>query len=264
MFITFRIFQAPKNLSPYIVQAVSLFSEMPDAPVDKLARWQDRWDTGKTGWHKDTVNQNLSKHFEKLTKGQKDLKFLFPLCGKTLDMIWVYKQGHQVIGVEGILAPVEQFFSENDIKVNKEWDGSVGGWIFTSEDNRIKIVVCDLFKITPEVIGGVVDCVFDRGSYVAIEKEDRKKYIELMYSLYSPEARHLAVTHEYDWTKHDGPPRHVDRDELGKFYKEIGDKAGKSATVEYLDHEVETENVARFNLEEMTIVNMLITNTSSK
>ena len=44
----------------------------------------------------------------------------------------------------------------------------------------------------------------------------------------------------------------------------IGDKAGKSATVEYLDHEVETENVARFNLEEMTIVNMLITNTSSK
>ena len=61
-------------------------------------------------------------------------------------------QGHQVIGVEGILAPVEQFFSENDIKVNKEWDGSVGGWIFTSEDNRIKIVVCDLFKITPEGI----------------------------------------------------------------------------------------------------------------
>ena len=49
--------------------------------------------------------------------------------------------------------------------------------------------------------------MFDRGSYVAIEKEDRKKYIELMYSLYSPEARHLAVTHEYDWTKHDGPPR---------------------------------------------------------
>ena len=97
MFITFRIFQAPKNLSPYIVQAVSLFSEMPDAPVDKLARWQDRWDTGKTGWHKDTVNQNLSKHFEKLTKGQKDLKFLFPLCGKTLDMIWVYKQVRSIL-----------------------------------------------------------------------------------------------------------------------------------------------------------------------
>ena len=50
--------------------------------------------------------------------------------------------------------------------------------------------------------------MFDRGSYVAIEKEDRRKYIELMYSLYSPEARHLAVTHEYDWTKHDGPPRY--------------------------------------------------------
>ena len=40
-FITVRIFQAPKNLSS--CQAVSLFSEMSDAPVDKLARWQDRF-----------------------------------------------------------------------------------------------------------------------------------------------------------------------------------------------------------------------------
>ena len=35
--------QAPKNLSSYKVHAVSPFSEMSDAPVDMLARWQDRF-----------------------------------------------------------------------------------------------------------------------------------------------------------------------------------------------------------------------------
>jgi len=227
-------------------------------PQSVIDYWSDRWETGKTGWHRDSVNQNLENHFDKLTIGRKDLTFLFPLCGKTLDMLWVYKQGHKVVGVEGVVAPVEQFFAESEISVEKEWSSDVEGWIFTSADARIRIIACDLFKVTPQVVGAV-DCVFDRGSYVAIEKEDRKKYIELMYSLYSPNARHLMVTHEYDWTKHNGPPRHVDRKEVPDFYKEIGEKVGKTATVEYLDEVVITENVARFNLEEMTLVNWLIT-----
>ena len=108
--------------------------------------------------------------------------------------------------MEGVVAPVEEFFTESEITPTKVWDNTVEGWIFTSPDGRIRILACDLFKVTPEAIGPV-DCIFDRGSYVAIEKEDRKKYIELMYSLYGTETRHLMVTHEYDWTRHDGPPR---------------------------------------------------------
>ena len=60
---------------------------------DKIDYWQDRWSTGKTGWHNpNSVNKNLEKQFDKLTAGRKDLTFLFPLCGKTIDMLWVYKQ----------------------------------------------------------------------------------------------------------------------------------------------------------------------------
>ena len=43
------------------------------------------------------------------------------------------------------------------------------------------------------------------------------------------------------------------------FPLKIGKKVGKTAQVEVLDFTVETEGVARFNLEEMTIVNQFIT-----
>ena len=112
-----------------------------------------------------------------------------------------------MIGVEGVVAPVEEFFAESDIAPTKVWDETLKGWIFTSPDARIRILTCDLFKATAETVGADIDCIFDRGSYVAIEKEDRKTYIELMYSLYGPKTRHLMVTHEYDVSRHNGPPR---------------------------------------------------------
>ena len=83
----------------------------------------------------------LEKHFDKLTENRTNLKFLFPLCGKEIDMLWylnleipllifylidilyfiiiylrVSKLGHQVVGVELSKLGCEQFFTENDIK----------------------------------------------------------------------------------------------------------------------------------------------------
>lgn len=72
------------------------------------------------------------------------------------------------------------------------------------------------------VLGDSIDCVFDRGSYVAIEKEDRKKYIKLILSLVAPKFRYLLVAYEYDETKHDGPPRHVEEQEVKEFFTSKG------------------------------------------
>ena len=41
---------------------------------------------------------------------------LVPLCGKSLDMIWLAQQGHRVIGVELSDVAVESFFSENGLE----------------------------------------------------------------------------------------------------------------------------------------------------
>ena len=39
-----------------------------------------------------------------------------PLCGKSLDMVWLAAQGHEVLGVELAPLAVEQFFAENELR----------------------------------------------------------------------------------------------------------------------------------------------------
>ena len=67
-----------------------------------------------------------------------------------------------------------------------------------------------------------IDRVFDRGSYVAIEREDRAKYVMLMLSLLAPKFRYLLAAVQYDPTRFEGPPRHVDREEVTKYFTKSG------------------------------------------
>ena len=92
----------------------------------------------------------------------------------------------------------------------------------TEDNGRLKIYCCDLFKMNLKILGDPVDCVFDRGSYVAIEKQDRKKYVSLMLSLMAPKFRYLLATLVYDDTKFEGPPRHVERSEVTEFFASPG------------------------------------------
>ena len=44
-----------------------------------------------------------------------------------------------------------------------------------TKDGTLKIIGGNYFKLTPDLLGGKVDCVWDRGSLVAIDTEDRIK-----------------------------------------------------------------------------------------
>ena len=70
-------------------------------PDDRLDLWRGRWTDQRFGWHKSNVNEHLLKYFDMLKNGKEKLKILFPLCGKSLDLVYCYNQGHTVIGIEG-------------------------------------------------------------------------------------------------------------------------------------------------------------------
>ena len=70
-------------------------------PDDRLDLWRGRWTDQRFGWHKSNVNEHLLKYFDILKNGKEKLKILFPLCGKSLDLVYCYNQGHTVIGIEG-------------------------------------------------------------------------------------------------------------------------------------------------------------------
>ena len=82
----------------------------------------------------------------------------------------------------------------------------------SSEDRgRLKVFCCDLFKMNIDMLETPIDRVFDRGSYVAIEREDRQKYVKLMLSLMSSKFRYLLAAVQYDPTRFEGPPICQDR-----------------------------------------------------
>ena len=53
--------------------------------------WLDRWEKGRTGWHEVDGNSGLKAHW-RASSGS----VLVPLCGKTLDLVWLAKRGHDV------------------------------------------------------------------------------------------------------------------------------------------------------------------------
>merc|ERR1711962_1604461 len=145
------------QVSSKLKQIIS-FSRMP--VENRMEHWDGRWEEGKTGWHKTDVNPVLAAHHPKLLT-QTGRRVLVPLCGKTLDMKWLYDSGHTVVGIEGILKPVLEFFSEQQLEFNiKELPWAK---IYQTQDERLKIYVCDLFNMDVEHMGKF-DAVWDRGS----------------------------------------------------------------------------------------------------
>ena len=65
-----------------------------------------------------------------LTAGSSNCKFFLPLCGKAGDLMYLYKEGHTVTGVEGVPFVVEQFFRENKLDYEKISMPEIKGWKF--------------------------------------------------------------------------------------------------------------------------------------
>jgi thiopurine S-methyltransferase len=72
--------------------------------------WIEKWQAGQIGFHQSEVHSFLVEFFPKMALGG---KVLVPLCGKSLDMVWLAQQGCQVVGVELSSLACEAFFAEN-------------------------------------------------------------------------------------------------------------------------------------------------------
>ena len=80
------------------------------------------------------------------------------------------------------------------------------------------LYACDLFNVTPELLGPV-DYVVDRGSIMAIEPADRTKYLSLMRNLLQGRTfRYFVLTPVYDQSERSEAPYSIPLDEIRKFF----------------------------------------------
>ena len=177
-----------------------------------MANWLEFWANNETDWHSDVVTQELEKYLGLLKLESGDTVFV-PLCGKSLDMIYMLNRGFSVIGVEVSEIGIKQFFHENGLDFTIS---QVGEFDLYSAKN-IEIYCGDFFSLTSKHLCGV-KAVFDRKSLIALDRNLRQKYVKHLNDIISLGVRILLITLHYPTHQMSGPPFSVDKSEVESLF----------------------------------------------
>lgn len=172
------------------------------------AFWLDRWKRGQIGFHQDKVLPLLAKHWPALELADSS-RVLVPLCGKSLDMLWLAEQGHEVLGIELSSLAVQHFFEEAGLQAERF--GSHLGEHYRA--GAIEIICGDAFAFGPEDLVGI-DAVYDRAALIALPPSLRQVYADSIYRGLPSGCRGLLITLEYDQAQMEGPPFSVPQSEV--------------------------------------------------
>ncbi len=173
--------------------------------------WHRRWEQNRIGFHLGQVNPWLVEYWSSL-KLHAGSRVFVPLCGKSLDMLWLAEQGHEVVGVEISPVAVRDFFTENRLEPRVESQGAFEIWSV----DQITLLLGDYFELQPAQLGEVA-AVYDRAALVALPASMRPDYVAHLDAL-APTAPRLLITLDYDQARAEGPPFAVSDDEVRELY----------------------------------------------
>ena len=154
------------------------------------ALWQQCWRDRNIEFHQKTVNQLLIRYWHSLNLAAGSRIFV-PLCGKSLDLLWLAAQGHSVIGVELSPIAVRAFFKNNRMQPARRKQGKFTLW----QSGRIDILCGDLFDLTAADLGNVA-AIFDRASLTALPEDIRHAYLAQLRKIVPAPCKILLLTTE--------------------------------------------------------------------
>ncbi|MFK5892479.1 MAG: thiopurine S-methyltransferase [Pseudomonadota bacterium] len=190
--------------------------------------WHQRWEENRIGFHLPETNTLLKKHLHCLELKQTD-KIFVPLCGKTLDLLYLKQQGYHVLGNELSSLAVNDFFKENNLPFTSQLiqgDKSQADKtdLVSYRSDGIEIINGDFFALKKNSLDGV-KAIYDRASMVALPEPTRKKYVHFLLNLLkknnfvNDKIKLLLVTLEYDQDLKQGPPFSVTEKEVFDCYQ---------------------------------------------
>ncbi len=174
--------------------------------------WHQRWVAQEIGFNQSQPNQLLQRYCHTLNLQPGDRVFV-PLCGKSIDMLWLVQQGYHVVGVELSLIACESFFIDYNLPVKTIQTES--HTIFQSEN--ITVYAGDFFQLNKALIGDIA-AVYDRAALIALPATLRRPYVDCLTRLLSPLTKILLITTVYNQSEMPGPPFSVDRNEIETLY----------------------------------------------
>ena len=170
--------------------------------------WQERWARNQIGFHLPEVNPYLQRHWSQLALVE-GARVLVPLCGKSLDLMWLASHGLRVMGVELSEQAVEAFFNEQNLvpRITRR------GAFTVYQADLIEVWCGDFFALDAEALVGCA-ALYDRAALIALPPLMRAQYAEHLSRLLPSGCQGLLITLDYDQSQKAGPPFAVTDDEV--------------------------------------------------
>lgn len=172
--------------------------------------WHKRWSSNQIGFHSPQVNPSLQRFWPQLGLEQGS-RVLVPLCGKSLDLLWLAHQGHSVLGVELSEKATADFFLEHQLEPSMSEEGAFK--VFRAGD--IEIRCGDFFALGPEDVANCT-ALYDRAALIALPVPMRERYAVHLQRIL-PECTGLLITLDYNQAEMPGPPFSVGDDEVQRL-----------------------------------------------
>ena len=183
----------------------------------KTEYWLQRWREGRTGWHHESVMPLLEQHWDALGVAH-GTRVLVPLCGKSLDMLWLAQQRFRVLGVEISPVAIEAFLAENHLHASQTEmaNGTHYRIADAPADGDIEIINGDVFGVAS---GLLEECgaFYDRAALIAFPAPMRDRLAHEVYAKLPASARGLLITLDYPVGEMEGPPFSVDEAEVHRL-----------------------------------------------
>jgi thiopurine S-methyltransferase len=176
--------------------------------------WRERWQNKDIGFHQPDIHALLQMNWPRLGTASGSKVFV-PLCGKSLDMVWLTEQGHHVVGAELSDIAIDEFFAERGLKPQVR---GAGNFVVKSA-GPYELWCGDIFELPPDAVAGVAG-VYDRAALVAFPPDLQERYADKLKELLSAAVPVLLVTLDYDAERMTGPPFSVPRAQVDRLFAE--------------------------------------------
>ncbi|MGE3920412.1 MAG: thiopurine S-methyltransferase [Gammaproteobacteria bacterium] len=179
--------------------------------------WLEKWKIHDTKFDQGQPNPHLIQYLSSLNL-KNNARVFVPLCGKSIDMLWLKNKGFQIVGVELSSIACESFFNVHQIPFKKLETNR----LIQYDAENITLYATDFFDISNKEIGHI-DAIYDRAALIALPERLRKNYTNHLRNIINENTKILLISSTYNQNEMAGPPFSVSEHEVLSLFKHFGE-----------------------------------------